>query len=556
MAKAYSYIRFSTPEQLKGDSLRRQLEATEKYCKSKNLTLDTSLQLQDLGISAYHGAHKEKGALGVFLQLVHDGKIPEGSILIVENLDRLSREQVLDALNQFMNIIQAGIKIVTLQDGQEYDKRGVQDNWAKLIISITYMARAHEESQTKSKRLKMAWEQKRKLAAEGKIITKKVPEWISIENGKFKLIPEVCKVIDLIYRKKLSGKGAALIAKELNTTKGIWSPAKGKRNKTGGWRKSYIVKLLWNNRALIGEYQMYEMINGKRVLVGEPIPNYYPAAIDKDLFNSVQGQIQANHKLNGNAGGRTGKARNVFTHVATCGLCGSPMHFVDKGNTSKGGQYLHCDSAQRKLGCDAKRVRYDELLKFFIKDFDELKVSDLLPNSEDAKTETLQLENKIGSISFEITEVERKKANLLSSIEVEDDTKLSQALRNRYKELNESQKVLKSKVLDLQNRYNSLTSRNIDMQADIDSIKALFKLIDYKNDSDTAISARIKLNNQIRRICKSVKIYPSQGELPESDEIGIERWYDSRFIKKITIQFNDCKNLRILNFQGYSEIMK
>jgi len=29
--KAYSYIRFSTPEQLKGDSLRRQLESSRKY---------------------------------------------------------------------------------------------------------------------------------------------------------------------------------------------------------------------------------------------------------------------------------------------------------------------------------------------------------------------------------------------------------------------------------------------------------------------------------------------------------------------------------------------
>jgi len=29
--KAYSYIRFSTPEQLKGDSLRRQLESSREY---------------------------------------------------------------------------------------------------------------------------------------------------------------------------------------------------------------------------------------------------------------------------------------------------------------------------------------------------------------------------------------------------------------------------------------------------------------------------------------------------------------------------------------------
>jgi DNA invertase Pin-like site-specific DNA recombinase len=42
--------------------------------------------------------HKSKGALGQFLKLVEQGCIAKGSTLLVENMDRLSREQVLDAL--------------------------------------------------------------------------------------------------------------------------------------------------------------------------------------------------------------------------------------------------------------------------------------------------------------------------------------------------------------------------------------------------------------------------------------------------------------------------
>ena len=34
---AYSYVRFSTVAQLKGDSLRRQVEACEEYCAKKGL---------------------------------------------------------------------------------------------------------------------------------------------------------------------------------------------------------------------------------------------------------------------------------------------------------------------------------------------------------------------------------------------------------------------------------------------------------------------------------------------------------------------------------------
>ena len=151
--KAYSYIRFSTPEQAKGDSLRRQEQEAEKYAQENGLTIDNSLKLYDKGISAYKGDNITKGALGSFLKLVEKKKIDRGSVLIVENLDRLSREKVLDALNLFTSIIKSGIKLVTLQDGMEYNLESVDKNWYELIISITYMARAHDESLTKSKRL-------------------------------------------------------------------------------------------------------------------------------------------------------------------------------------------------------------------------------------------------------------------------------------------------------------------------------------------------------------------------------------------------------------------
>ena len=95
MKKAYSYIRFSRPEQEMGDSERRQLEASRKYAKENGFILDETLT--DRGLSAYHGTHRNKGHLGEFLKLAESGQIPEGSLLIVENLDRLSRQDILTA---------------------------------------------------------------------------------------------------------------------------------------------------------------------------------------------------------------------------------------------------------------------------------------------------------------------------------------------------------------------------------------------------------------------------------------------------------------------------
>lgn len=64
MKRAYSYIRMSTPEQLRGDSLRRQLSASEDWCLQHGYVLDSSLR--DLGVSAFKGANRLRGALGRF----------------------------------------------------------------------------------------------------------------------------------------------------------------------------------------------------------------------------------------------------------------------------------------------------------------------------------------------------------------------------------------------------------------------------------------------------------------------------------------------------------
>jgi DNA invertase Pin-like site-specific DNA recombinase len=44
---AYSYIRFSTPEQALGDSERRQMEAARDYATANGLQLDESLTFDD-----------------------------------------------------------------------------------------------------------------------------------------------------------------------------------------------------------------------------------------------------------------------------------------------------------------------------------------------------------------------------------------------------------------------------------------------------------------------------------------------------------------------------
>ena len=79
MPVAYSYVRFLTPDQIKSDSLRRQIEASQRYAAKHNLMLDETLNVRDLGVSAFSGKNFERGALGQFIVAIDNGRVAPDS---------------------------------------------------------------------------------------------------------------------------------------------------------------------------------------------------------------------------------------------------------------------------------------------------------------------------------------------------------------------------------------------------------------------------------------------------------------------------------------------
>lgn len=275
--RAYSYLRMSTDDQLKGDSRRRQLEASKAYAEQHGLELADDTQLEDIGISAFKGANVREGALGQFLAAVRAGSVERDSYLLVESLDRLSREEILPAHTLFLSIVQAGINLVTLADNRVY--RAKTTNLVDMITSLVIMERAHEESKTKSMRVGAAWKNKRKKAAEGQPMTARCPAWLrlSVDRRSYELIPERVEIVRQIFADSAAGLGMYSITTRLNRA-GV--PAFEGKN---GWHRSYLAKTL-ENRAVLGEFQPHVKVDGKRVPEGEPIEGYYPAIISEELF--------------------------------------------------------------------------------------------------------------------------------------------------------------------------------------------------------------------------------------------------------------------------------
>lgn len=378
---AFSYARFSSLKQQHGRSQARQIEACQLYCTTHGLHLaeGDDYRFLDAGVSGWKGDHvAENGQLARFISLVKDGTIKPGSVLIVESLDRLSREQVTTALHRFMGLLEVGIEIVTLIDQKVYRKGGSDMD---LILSIFIMSRANEESTTKSKRVRDAYAKKHQLArTENKPMGNAVPLWLSLSPDKkeYVLQPERAALVKRIYQLAIDGYGRIATSKLFNS-EGIPS------FKGGIWSTTSIDNVL-SNRAVLGEYQPYSVqVDGSdtRQKSGLPIEGYFPAVIDKPTFYAAQAAI---------SGRRISKATkqsnhfNVWQGVAKCSLCGSAMHIAVKGTPSKKYAYLHCYRQIKGL-CKNKLIRLDSLEQVFRRILSVLDVRELIQDGS-AKIDT------------------------------------------------------------------------------------------------------------------------------------------------------------------------
>lgn len=149
--KLYSYVRFSSVKQREGNSLERQQDTALKIASRYNLELDTTA-FHDLGMSAFKGKNAHEGKLSEFIKQI-GAKVPVGSWLVVENLDRISRDDAWSALDIFKNILSRGIVVVTGMDEKVYKYADVKNNPTDLIISLLMFTRAHDESLTKKNRV-------------------------------------------------------------------------------------------------------------------------------------------------------------------------------------------------------------------------------------------------------------------------------------------------------------------------------------------------------------------------------------------------------------------
>jgi len=275
--KAYSYYRLSTLDQVDGDGLRRQEEDVRKYCATHGLKLD-SRSMKDIGLSGYHAEHLKRGALGVFIAAIEDKKIETPCALVIEHLDRLSRQKPMKSMRLLWDIVESGVTVHTTMRERVYT---AEMGMSEMMDSMIHLFTAHEESDKKAKRIQKMWAEKR-ANAHKTIMTRSCPAWLEAKADKsgFKVIRSKAAIVRKIFEMTANGVGKTKIVDHLTTSKvEPWNGAKR-------WHQSYVQKLMGNPNVL-GHLRTGHWIDGKYITDEALIENYYPAIITQEQWDAA-----------------------------------------------------------------------------------------------------------------------------------------------------------------------------------------------------------------------------------------------------------------------------
>lgn len=400
LPKAFIYIRFSTKQQDKGVSGERQLELCTDLCKRQGW--DICETIEDLGRSAWKGHHLSSGNLGRFADRVRAGEIEPGSILVVEQLDRLSRLETRVTLRWMEDLCSLGLRIATVQGNKVYDDASLrgQSGLIDVLEILLKSQTANAESGRKSELMRDAWERKQRDAKNNVVMTTQCPAWLRVKDDRsgFEEIKERGDIVRQIYQWSADGLGSRAIATKLNDA-GVeqWGKTWSATSKPG-WQASYITRILAAPQ-VEGDYIPRTVRNVPQQRIA-----YYPRVVNADLVARARAAIPERRHTGGY---RRVAFKNLFMGLTLCAGCGGKMEMrTPSGNVRASAQarrgYLSCSNAVSKRGCDRRQM-------FAYGPFEDAALEAVLHLALDDKF--FQRPDQTVQLAIEVAELEKKVAD-------------------------------------------------------------------------------------------------------------------------------------------------
>jgi DNA invertase Pin-like site-specific DNA recombinase len=471
--------------------LERQQAYAPEFCKEFGCRLDATLSFSDEGKSAFHGRHiSEGGGMARFLACIEAGRVKPNDILIVENLDRMSRLPLESAEDLLRAILTKGVRIHTRSPWAIYDRATLNDPMQRMAMIFEF-TRSHRESRYKQERLSHRWIQNRAKIRTGEYHLALCPGWLRPKRndaGKvvgYEIIEQHASTVRRIFKLCIEGLGLDGIAKELNRSA---TPTFGRG---AAWGRSSIDKVLYN-RSVLGEHQPHSsvVLDGKdfrstaRVATGEPVKDYFPRIIDDKTFERAALAIQKRRVHRSGAGERT--ASNLFSGLLWDARTGAKLHVADKGH---GLQLVSADSV--KGLAESVYVPYKIIERGFVAFVDRMPLDMLAPKSNGGlDKEIRELRKEIESLSMQVDKIRSKlrlnTTDVLLDLLVERDAEL------------------KDKRLSLENLERQTgTSATMAAKTSLEVLKLMGSA-----KGEELVRLRQKLRNELRYWLKRVTVLP------------------------------------------------
>jgi DNA invertase Pin-like site-specific DNA recombinase len=468
----------------------------QAYAAQHGLELDEDLTFHDVGVSGYRGRNAKAGRLAVFMEAVEAGQVPQGSVLLVEQLDRISRMEPLNALDVLRDILKSGVSVVTLNDGRQYTQDSLNKNWADLLMAVLVFVRANEESAAKSLRGNAFWSTKRTKATE-RPLTAMTPEWVHLnkETGKLELIADRAEVVRRVFEMTLKGVGVQKIAETFNR-EGLETWGRGKRKSTA-WHRSYILRLV-QNPAVLGAFTMHrtDYQDGKAIRVPvQTISDYFPKVIDAETFEEANvARIARADQV------RVPRVRfptqNILAGMALCPKCGGGMVRVMKGSRTY--PAFACSAAKSRRGCEYRSVRYQQI---------ESRLLQVLPTAlrdrDGLHGGAEELEAQLSNAELAFVDLSERVELMVEDLQSERDQGVRALLRERLSSLAAARNAAEEELKALRVRRERLAGAVVQRRID-----AVIALLQVSQDGELD---RAAVNHALRTIFSTAVINHPEG---------------------------------------------
>lgn len=318
----------------------------------------------------YTGTNFERPGFTQMMEDIKSGKI---NCIIVKDLSRLGRNYI--EMGKYLEQIfpMMGIRFIAINDN--YDNANTESSDSDSIVVPFKNLLNDSYCRDISIKVRSQLDIKRR---KGEFIGGyAMYGYCKDERNKSRLVVDeyAAEIVRSIYRRKLEGMSAKVIAEQLNS-EGVLAPSEYKRLcglnyhsgfKAGTHAKWQAIQVL---RILKNEVYTGTMVQGKRQKINYKIkkirdveesgwikvPNMHEAIIPQKLFDTVQEVLKLD-----TCASKGQQTVNLFSGMVRCGGCGQNMVRRTVSKNGKKYVYLHCITNHNGLGCSSHLISESKL---------------------------------------------------------------------------------------------------------------------------------------------------------------------------------------------------